>query len=157
LGKSTTLINRWSSQHTWSPRVAAYDAALERAARADREALWAQRRRDLAEADWAQGAELRQWVGDALREAPKFLRRTETETTASGERIRVITLAMAAGPYDLSRSLKLASELQRLATGEPTDITRVVEAELEAALDRLKASFDEATYARIVAVIAGGA
>lgn len=147
----------WSSTHDWQARVAEYDRLLAAEAEAERQVIRRQRRIALEEADWRDGGELRAQALALLAEVPKFLRRTETEVKQDGELIRVITLALATGPGELARVLKVASELQRLSTGEPTEIHKQVETELEAFLDLLKNNLSEAEYARIVALAAGGA
>jgi hypothetical protein len=123
--KWLSTLKRWSADHAWQFRAQQYDEAQAAIDRAEREAIRAQRRHEVEDRDWEQGAQLRAWVADALREAPKFLRRTETAIDQNGETIRVITLALAAGPGELARAMKLASDLQRLSAGEPTEAAAI--------------------------------
>lgn len=115
----------WSSAHDWQVRVAAYDQAIQADEEAARQAIRAQRRVELEEADWATGSDLRKQCEAMLAEMPRFLRHTETEVKQGGELVKVITLALKAGPGELARALKLASELQRLSVGEPTERTEL--------------------------------
>ena len=155
--RQESTLGAWSASHAWAERVAAYDAVCAAEGEAERAARRRQRRAALEEADHADGAALRAFVMDALREAPKFLRRSEQIVEANGERVKVITLALAAGPGELARALKEASALQRLSLGEATEIHRMVETELEAALDRLAHTLDEETFARVLGALAGDA
>lgn len=150
-----TTLKDWSRSGDWQARVAAYDEAQAATLRAEREAVRRQRRIALEEADWKDGDELRRRALELLAEVPKFLRRSETEVQQDGELIRVITLALATGPAELARTLKVASALQRLSTGEPTEIHKAIESELEAFLDKLRDNLTPDEYARVVALAAG--
>lgn len=110
----------WSSTHDWQARVEAYDLALFQAEEQDRQAIRRARRLQLENQDWHDGEALRARVSELLAEMPRFLRRSETQIEQGGELVRVITLALSAGPGELARALKVASELQRLSVGEPT-------------------------------------
>lgn len=164
--KFVSTVKKWSVDHDWQARVSAYDAAQAAAERAEREELRRQRRAALEEADWRDGQELRTRALELLAEVPKFLRRSESEVKQKGlddkgnetiETIRVITLALASGPAELARTLKVASDLQRLSVGEPTEIHKQLESELEAFLDTLKDNLSPDEYARVVALAAGRA
>lgn len=147
----------WSSAGAWVARCQDADARDEAQLDRERAAVRRQRRIALEQADWDTGEALRSWSASLLAEAPKFLRRSEQVVTTNGERVKVITLALAAGPGELARALKEASALQRLSVGEATEIHRMVETELERALDRLATTLDEATYAHVIAALASDA
>lgn len=152
--RRTTLAD-WSRSGDWQARVAAYDADVQAELEAERAEIRKARRIALEEADWHEGEKLRAWVQELLAEAPKFLRRTETEITQNGEIVKIITLALTAGPGELARALKLASDVQRLSVGEPTEIHKMVESEIGAFLDRLRDSLPPEEYARIIDIAAG--
>jgi hypothetical protein len=114
-------LGTWSTAHDWQARVAVYDAAVASDAEADRAALRQQRRRELEDLDYFQGMDLRNRVSELLAEMPRFIRHTESEVRQNGELVKVITLALRAGPGELARALKLASEIQRLSVGEATE------------------------------------
>lgn len=144
----------WSAAHDWQARVESYDLAIVQAEEADRAAIRKARRAQLEEMDWHDGAQLRDRVAELLAEMPKFLRRTETQIEQGGELVRVITLALQAGPGELARALKVASEIQRLSVGEPTEIHRLVESEIGAFLDLLQNNLSPEEFARVVSIAA---
>lgn len=121
--KWLSTLKRWSTDGDWQRRSQLYDSQIIAAEDADRAALRRTRRAALEEADFADGLALRKFVIEALKEAPKFLRRSVVETQQDGEKLRIITLALAAGPGELARALKLSSDLQRLAVGAETERT----------------------------------
>src|SRR5262245_43707892 len=70
---------RWSVAHDWVNRAAAYDAHL---AEQDR-LLWEERRRQLKEADWADGEAERELVRAALPHARQFIHQQRTVIPSS--------------------------------------------------------------------------
>lgn len=67
----------------------------------------------------------------------------------------VITLALKAGPGELAKAMEIASKIQRLSVGQPTEIHALVERELEGFFDRLRDNLPPEEYARIVALASG--
>ena len=165
-GKSPAYLRqleRWSSDHDWQNRIIEYDRAIAAAEEAQRAQIRAKRRIDLENADWETGKAIRDLAQSILLELPKFKRdsvqrieRTDP-LTKQITITEVITLALKAGPGELAKALELASKLQRLSVGEATDIHKLVESELGAMLDLLQSQLTPEEYARVVAVIAGGA
>lgn len=116
-----TTLKDWSRSGAWVERITTADDADQAEAERDRAAIRAQRRAELEDRDWAEGSALRDRALELLAEMPRFLRHTESEVRQNGELVKVITLALKAGPGELARALKVASELQRLSVGEPTE------------------------------------
>jgi hypothetical protein len=148
--KHRGTLGLWSGTHDWQARVAAYDSAIIAETETARAAIRAARRAELEEQDWTTGSDLRRACEALLMEMPRFLRHAETEITQNGELVKVITLALKAGPGELARALKLASELQRLSVGEPTERTEITGKDgtplfpdFEQALEKAYASDDE--------------
>lgn len=121
--RQESRLGYWSAKYDWAARVQAYDNAILADEEQARAAIRAARRLELEESDWAHGALLRQKVAEIALELPKFIRRTVQRIEKDGAVTEVITLALNAGPGELARAMKLASELQRLSVGEPTEHT----------------------------------
>lgn len=115
----------WSVKYDWQVRVAAWDMAEEE----KRQALWEERRRQLLEADWSQGAKLRDLGARILDEAPRFVSRTETRRDDGS---LVITLEIDAALA--VKAIQAGSQLQRLATDEPTEHVLLSGAALDAVI-----------------------
>ena len=108
-GPSFRTLDKWSGRYQWQQRVALFDVAeAER-----RVEVWQERRTELKESDWQDGARVRKKVMDYLNLA--------------GEAGELVKLAQA---------LKVASELQRLAADEPTAKLDLSGAALDALLER---------------------
>ena len=94
---------------------------------------------------------------------PKFIRqnvsrieRTDPltkETTIT----EVITLALKAGPGELAKGAGDRIEDLALIRGEATEIYKLLETELRAMLYHLQSQLTPEEYARVVAIVAGGA
>jgi hypothetical protein len=74
LGKSGSLVSRWSGRWDWVSRAAAYDAHMEKVGQQSREAetaekekLWARRRLARMETQWSDAEKLREKVGAMLK------------------------------------------------------------------------------------------
>lgn len=147
---SLATLFGWSKKYEWERRAEEWDAAIVQAEEHDRAAIRRARRLQLENQDWQAGSDLRDRVAELLAEMPRFLRRSETQIEQNGELVRVITLALSAGPGELARAMKVASELQRLSVGEPTEIHKQVESEIGAFLDVLRDNLSPEEYARIV-------
>lgn len=134
----------WSTKHDWPARALAYDEHL---AEQDR-LLWEERRRQMRERDWAQAADLRRIIDEALPHAERFIR---TQRTVIPGRAAVSpqngqpgqpgapdreVITMSFDITGLSRVLVEASKLQRLATNEPTDHLQLSGAALDALIAR---------------------
>jgi len=115
----------WSSRFAWQERVAAWDMAEEE----KRQALWEERRRQMLEADWSQGGKLRDLGDRILGEAPRYITRTETRRDDGS---LVITLEIDAGLA--IKAIQAGSQLQRLATDEPTEHVALSGAALDAVI-----------------------
>ena len=131
LGKSGSLIERWSRRFGWTDRVsehAAHLAAVEREATEalarGKAAVWLQRREEQAEDEWL-------WRRELVAAGRKVLKRFTEEGKGA-------TLG------DVARALELASKLGRLASGMPTEHTALmgldggpIQIELSAALNKI--------------------
>lgn len=110
LSVSRQFLARWSAKFKWVERAKSWDGYI---AQKDMEAhdkamaaeskLWADRQRKLRRDDWQLGEELK----DAAR---AILKKQKAKPAGS--------------PADAARISELASKLQRLATGSPTENTR---------------------------------
>jgi len=132
LGKSGSLLERWSKRFDWPGRVqahAAHFAAVERDATEalvrGKAAEWLQRQQALREREWT------------IHE--KCIAAAERGLKAFMEREKVY-----ANLADIARMLEVASKLGRLASGMATDKTEVtgedggpVRVELSAALNKI--------------------
>jgi hypothetical protein len=107
-------LDTWRVQATtwhWAERAmlwAAEDTVL-------RKTRWEVRRQELLEADWDVGGQLRR-LGQEFLKVMKVTK--QVGTGPDGETL----LAVGATPSQVAQLLKTASEIQRLAIGEPTDI-----------------------------------
>ena len=97
LGKSKTLIERWSSQNDWVERVKAYDYEMDRQALKQEE----KKRRDMA----------KRHANYATVFQQKVLERLQTMNPAE----------LSTG--DMIRWFEVAVKIERLSRGEPTDIS----------------------------------
>jgi hypothetical protein len=105
----------------WRERAEAWDAAEK--ARVDKE--WEQRRVALKDADYELGQKMRTLAARLISMMPNFLDSKESfepDPRNPGQSMRVLTLKMRTRPSDAAQMAKVASELQRLAAGEPTQI-----------------------------------
>ncbi|KQP81618.1 hypothetical protein [Aeromicrobium sp. Leaf291] len=99
LGKSTTLMNRWSSRHSWVLRASAWDRELDR--------------------EWL--LEQRQQRRDSAKLNAKLAR------AAFGKAAQGLS-SLATGEMDanaIARLMDAASKLERLALGESTENVQV--------------------------------
>jgi len=131
IGKSTTLMERWSKKYRWVERAAGYDrnlvtvqAEAQTALLREKAVQWGKRQQDLREEEWTIHEE-------CIRAGREALARFY-------DRGRGATLG------DVARILELASKLGRLASGLATDKTEVtgqdggaIRVELEAALKKV--------------------
>lgn len=120
-----TTLKMWSGRYDWQARVLAFDVYQEQ----QTQALWEERRRQMLEADWAQGDDLRRLGAKILAESPKFLRRTETRLENGN---LLVTLELDA--HLAVKAIQAGSTLQRLATDEPTERVSLSGAALEHAI-----------------------
>jgi len=137
LGKSMALLEKWSVQHQWVERTAAYERHLSEIERQTEETLtrakavtWVKRREVHKEMEWQVRTEL-------VEAGRKIL-----------ERFRDGTKGATLG--DVARALELASKLGRLASGMETDRTELtgddggpIRVEIIAALDKIYGPVDE--------------
>lgn len=133
-----STIKKWSVRFQWVPRVAAW-VELEQ----DREQMeWEERKAAVRGYDWDLGEEIRAKVREFLLEVPKFRQNYEgyTKDPETGEKIRTVILALNTSLGELARAGKLASDLQRLATDQPTQISKLTGAVLD---ELLKRAMDE--------------
>jgi hypothetical protein len=135
--KTLSTVARWSSECQWQARIACY----EKLQRDHREAIRAQRRDRVEDADWDTGGLLRSVAGEFLLEFPKFLTQSvQTIENDDGEQTDVVTVKVNTTLAHISQALKVGSDLQRLSTNEPTNITELHGAAL---ISRLSSAMDE--------------
>lgn len=118
----------WSSQHKWVERAAAHDEHL---AELDRQ-KWAERRKQLQEADWQDGQQVRRMVMDALPEASRFIQRKEVRIKGQKGQPDQLIITESFNIVGLVNALTGANKIQRLATNEPTDNIQLTGAALDA-------------------------
>ena len=119
---------KWSSQFQWVKRAAAHDEHL---AELDRQ-KWAERRKQLQEADWENGQQVRQMVMDALPEASRFIKRKEVFVKGEKGQPSQLIITESFNIVGLVNALAGADKLQRLATNEPTENVQLTGAALDA-------------------------
>ena len=132
LGKSVTLLGRWSAKYDWPARVQAHG---EHVALAERQAVevmarakavdWARRREELLETEWEMHGKC---IAAAKKAFATFMEREKVYANLA----------------DIARILEVASKMGRLAAGLATDRTEVsgdlevkVDLEFEAALKKI--------------------
>jgi hypothetical protein len=151
-GKISTLWT-WSARHKWQERVARFDEIEKREREQKRIQEREERRRLLEEADWEDGQQLRQRVLEFLEELPKFLKTSEQTKVeevidkVTGQSIKqvtkVIVTKLNTSLPQLAQAMKVASELQRMATDSPTSRTEHTESgEVSDARERLISKLD---------------
>ncbi len=132
LGKSGSLLDRWSKRFDWQGRVqahAAHFAAIERDATEalvrGKSAEWLKRQQELREREWQMHEKC---IAAAERGLKAFMEREKVHANLA----------------DIARILEVASKLGRLASGMATDKTEVtgedggpVRVELSAALNKI--------------------
>lgn len=132
MGKSKSLLERWSAKFDWPGRVqaqAAYLAVVEReateAVARGKSAVWVKRQQEVREREWEMHEKC---IAAAKRGLAAFMEREKVYANLA----------------DISRMLEVASKLGRLATGMATDKTEVtgedggpIRLELEAALKKV--------------------
>src|SRR5438128_2587649 len=113
LGKSGTVIERWSSKFDWTSRVQAYAAHMAVVEREATEALarasapeWEKRKQEARQEEWELHAECIRAGREALK---RFYEKGKGATLG-----------------DIARILELASRLGRLASGLATDKTEIM-------------------------------
>lgn len=102
LGKSTTLINRWSSEFEWVERVRAWDQHQDRIAQREREHA------------------IRSAVAQQIRIAQAMRTKVAQRLIGAPEQNIEALDANTLGPRDLVLWLKTAVEIERLALGIST-------------------------------------
>lgn len=118
----------WSSAHSWVDRALAHDVYL---AEQDR-LMWEERRRQLREADWNEPQQVRSIVMEALPEASRFVLRSERFVRGADGAPDQLIVTESFNITGLAMVLEKASKLQRLATDEPTEHTKLSGAALDA-------------------------
>jgi hypothetical protein len=111
----SNVVQIWASmalQYEWKARAGDWDD--DESFRRRRE--WEQRRRDLADADWGTGGKLRDVATKYIEALEQY---KVVGQTPDGRQIVQVNLR----PGELSQLLKISSDLQRLAVGEPTEIS----------------------------------
>lgn len=139
LGKSESLLGRWSANHRWGDRVSAYETRLARMRLdADESEVEQMRRRELAMSGLAAAIAMRRLSGDSERPDVTPLHPNQLE------------------PGDVARFMETSVRIGRLATGQPTDVIkgglaiapveaqRIVRAIVDLALNRLPPGEHEA-------------
>lgn len=131
-----TTLKEWSSSFEWQRRVIEFDAVQDER----RLANWERRKEEVNEADWTNGKKVRRNVLGRIADLEDG---ADKDTTLS--------------LFRLVRCLAMASELQRLATNEPTEIignidpNTVIERELArlagSTTARTRKAIDEDTHA----------
>jgi hypothetical protein len=128
-----STLRKWSVKFQWVSRVGDWELLKNE----QLERLWEERAAQVRTFDWDAAQELRQKVGDFLDLMKDFTERQEGFTTDpdTGERIKVVTLALNFSLGELARVLKVSSELQRLATELPTTIDTLSGAALDTLIE----------------------
>lgn len=111
--KRLATLKKWSSANDWQKRLAAYQQERE----THDQVVWEERRRALHEADFTTGDALRELASQILAQTPQFLKTTR-RLVKGGEGApdrEVITVELDGAL--MLRTLKLASDLQRQASG----------------------------------------
>lgn len=126
LGKSATLVSRWSSRWQWQIRIESWNAhmdavKLEAEEEKAREMAgeWAKRFNELRAEEWELAQQCITRAKDML--AFPISKRVVKQEGPNGEEITVIMPAKWT-TADACRLLEMSSKLRRLACGQPTDV-----------------------------------
>jgi hypothetical protein len=139
LGKSESLIERWSRRYGWSERARAYDGHMARVAQEAEEATarakadeWTRRQEPVRDREWALHEACMRVAEEALK---RFLENARRGATLG----------------DIARLIEVGSKMGRLASGMATDRTEVttehggsVQLELTAALNKVYGDLTQA-------------
>lgn len=109
-----------SAKWRWKERAEAWDEAERRR----HEEEWRARAEEVRKLDFEAGARLRERAGQLVEQMSRFFERHEAladDPNKPGTQMKVVTVRMAARPGEIAQMAKIASELQRLATGQPTE------------------------------------
>lgn len=124
-GNATTFF-RWSRQYNWLERAAEHDNYL-----AEIERLrWAERRQQVREDDYTQGGDLRKLADQMIEDAGNYIKERRVIEDGTVIIYRQIDISIALKMIDL------ASHLQRLATGEPTQSINLSSSALDQLIQR---------------------
>lgn len=126
--RAPTGWQTWSSKFDWVKRALAHDEHL---AELDR-LRWAERRKQLQEADWQDGQEVRKMVMSALPEASRFIKRKEVFVKGEKGQPNQLIITESFNIVSLVNALSGADKLQRLATDEPTEHIQLTGSALDA-------------------------
>jgi hypothetical protein len=107
---SITSIGQWSTWYAWEERKNLQKLIDQEAERQ----MWLERRTQARELDWTQGEKLRDLADKVIKEAPNFVK--EWASLEDGTLVKYKALSADA----LVKVAKLASDLQRLASGMET-------------------------------------
>lgn len=127
---------------TWEARAVAWDdhqAELERQ-------RWETRRREVREADYQAGQELRELVEKVLEQTPQFIKTTRRLVKGQGRQPDREVITLGINLEAAVKALKLASDLQRQAAelAPPTQEHRVTGSLVSVVADDLAAARDMA-------------
>lgn len=125
--RQLSTLKRWSTKFHWQARVAAHKAIKHEEREAEREAERSKRRQQLEDADWNDGERLRVIARSLIA---KFADKANDKMKKAKWDDLDVTLAQ------VKELLKVASELQRLSTNEPTSNINLTGAALDAAIER---------------------
>jgi len=120
--KRLATVGGWSRDYQWQARIARHgQIELEH-----REEVRDLRRQEIEDLDWKTGSDLREKAARFMEALPKFIMNTvQEEAQEDGSVVKTVTLRMNTTLSQLSQAVKTASELQRLSTNEPTEITEI--------------------------------
>lgn len=133
-------LQEWSSKFDWQRRVLIFDQ-IESDQELDK---WEARRLELRESDWQAGAALRAKCLETLSTLPiltvQDAKEEIAETEEDGKPVKIITRtiikAVPVTVNQIATAIKNASELQRLATDEETQIVTLRGEALDSAIER---------------------
>jgi hypothetical protein len=114
-------LEAWSTRWEWQARLTAFKAEQD----TREQQRWEQRQREIREADWQTGTNLRTLAAQIFAQAPQFLKTSRKLIRGkTGEPDReVITLMLDVATA--IRAIETGSKLQRLAAGMPDSHTEI--------------------------------
>ena len=159
--KSKPYVNqlkRWSRQHNWVARAAAWDAHIAAEARQRTERTLIERRVEVQEREWEMSEALLKRA-EEINKLPLTQRvLTDTQTSPDGKTItNYYTIEpVRANARDAARLLEGASKLARLSTGLETDRIKIeteVQSEIETLLADLRGYLSPAAFGEFEAYL----
>lgn len=119
--KRLKSLKTWSVRYMWQARIAAQKLLDD----AEDARIWAERRRNVREADYQQAERLRDLANRMLDESPDFIKRKEKFIKGEDGEPDQLIVTLEINSRLLIDAAKLSSDLARRAAGMETDTVKI--------------------------------